>query len=471
VTVTAELLAHPLSAERLGGPAPDRISVDEAMDRIVHAFSPLEDYERLAARRALGRVLVEDIPADGNVPPFTNVAVDGYAVRAEDVEMATRNRPVAVRVLGEVLAGQPVRREIGRGEAYRVLTGAPLPPGADAVVPYEDTDGTGFGGWSGEVGARAAIMETGVRVFRAADLWANIRFAGEDQHKGEVVLRAGTIVSPAVVGSLATLGRTRVWVRRRPRVAILSTGNELVPASCTDATSDAPGTNGRSTGRNASLGAAKIRDANGHSLAALVERYGGEVIELGIAGDDPGAVVERLDAARERGADLLLTSGGVSMGDHDPVKVVLCEHGVVDFWSIDIRPGRPLTFGAFRDTPIIALPGNPVAVMVTFELFVRPALLRLAGHTRWRKVVVQATALQAISNRSGRENFLRGVLEQRELENGTLEWAVRLTGEQGSGILTSMVKANGLVRLVRGQNRVEAGDRVPVFVLDWEPLW
>ncbi len=444
-------LAPPLSVERLGGPAPDRISVDDALERIAGAFAPLGEHERVPAIEAIGRVLVEDVPADMDIPPFTNCAVDGYAVAAADVAMAAGDHAVQLRVLGEVAAGEVPPRAATRGETYRVLTGAPLPDGTDGIVPYEDTDGAGFGGWQRASAAPVAEAERSVRVFRGVGPGDNVRYVGEDQRKGEIILRAGTPLRPAEIGALASLGRTEVWVHRRPRVGILSTGDELTPPA-------EPLTPGH------------IRDANSQSLAAYVRHHGGEPLSLGIARDDKETVRARLLDAIARGADLLLTSGGVSLGDRDVVKEVLREEGEIAFWSIDIRPGRPLTFGTLRGVPILALPGNPVAVMVTFELFVRAALLRLAGHTRWRKVEMYATALQAISNRSGRENFMRAVVEQRWADGGEPEWTARLTGEQGSGIITSMVKANALVRLMRGQTRISAGERVRVVMLDWPPL-
>lgn len=443
---------NPLTPERLGGRAPDRISVDEALRRLVDAFTPLPDHERVPVLHALGRVLVEDVPADMDVPPFTNTAMDGYAVRAADVAMAAGDRPLTLRVLVEVAAGRVADRALGRGEAYRVLTGAPLPPGADAVVPYEYTDGRGFGGWTGAAGAQAATREHVVRVLRPVETGENVRYAGEDQRRGEVAVRAGSIVRPAEAGSLATLGRAEVWVYRRPRVAVLSTGDEV-------ARIDQP------------LRPGQVRDANSHTLAALICHYGGELLSLGIAQDQGEAVRARLLDGVAQGADLLLTSGGVSMGDYDVIKHVLQDGGSIDFWSVDIRPGRPFAFGWFQGIPIMALPGNPVASMVTFELFARPALLRLAGHARWHKVELFATALHAITNRSGRENYLRAIVARRDTGHAEPEWVVRLTGEQGSGILTSMVKANALVRLMAGQTRVDPGDRVPVFMLDWTPIW
>ncbi|MBI3973846.1 MAG: molybdopterin molybdotransferase MoeA [Chloroflexi bacterium] len=444
----------PLAPERLGGPAPDLLSVDGALEQIAAAFTPLEDYERVPLLQALGRVLVEDIPADMHLPPFDNTAMDGYAVRAANVAAASHERPATLRVVGEIAAGRVATQPLGPGEAYRILTGAPLPPGADAVVPYELTDGKGFGGWSAAEAASLATAEREVSVFQSVEHGANVRYAGEDQRKGEVILRAGTVVRPAEVGGLAALGRAQVWVRRRPRVAVLSTGDELVPA-------------------DQAVGPGQIRDVNSFALAALIAHYGGEPILLGIAADRPEAIRAGLREGVTRGADLLLTSGGVSMGDYDVVKQVLQEDGQMGFWSIDMRPGKPLAFGRFEGVPIMGLPGNPVSSMVTFELFARPAVLRLAGHTRLHRLELWATALQPISNRSGRENFMRGIVSQRAPRDGgdgEPEWVVRLTGEQGSNILTSMLKANALVRIPKSKTHVEPGEHVRILMIDWPPL-
>jgi molybdopterin molybdotransferase len=428
------------------------LSVDEAMERVWRVFAPLADHERVPVLDALGRVLVEDIPASVDIPPFDNTAMDGYALRAADVAGASDTAPAALRVRGEVAAGRVADGVVGAGEAYRILTGAPLPAGADSVVPYEYTDGRGFGGWSGGEGATAAAAETAVRVFRPVEPGDNVRYAGEDQRRGEVVLRAGTVVRPQEIGILVTHGHARAWVYRRPRVAIVSTGDELV-------------------GVDAPLGPGRIRDANGAMLAAQVTRYGGEPLALGIAPDRPDAIRALLRDAVARGADLILTSGGVSMGDYDVVKHVLQSDGEIAFWSIDLRPGKPLAFGRYQGVPIMGLPGNPVSSVVTFELFARPALLRLAGHTRWRKIEAWATALQPISNRSGRENFMRGIVERRRAGTPEEEWTVRLTGEQGSNILTSLTKANALVRLPKAKTHLAPGERVRVVMLDWMPLW
>ena len=455
-----EPLAPPLAPQRLGGPTPDMLSVEDAFARIAGAFSPLPEHQRVPLLDALGRVLVEDIPADVDIPGFDNTAMDGYAVRAADVSGASDERPATLRVVGAVAAGHLAPGPAGPGETYRILTGAPLPPGTDAIVPYEYTSGRGFGGWTG---ARVTPEEEGeVRVFRPVAPGENVRYRGEDQRRGAVVLRAGAVVRPAEVGVLAALGRTEVWVPRRPRLAILSTGDEIVPVDQTP-------------------GPGQVRNANSWSLMALVQHFGGEPIDLGIVPDRPQDVRERLLDGVARGADVLLTTGGVSMGDYDVVKAVLQQDGEIAFWSIDLRPGKPLAFGRFGGVPILGLPGNPVSTMVTFELFVRPALLRLAGHSRLRKVFLDAVALQPISNRSGRENFMRGVVEPpsgrrrppagpRCPRPGEPPWAVRLTGEQGSNIITSMARANALVRLPKSRTRVEAGERVEVWMLDWPPL-
>jgi molybdopterin molybdotransferase len=438
--------------DRIAGPAPDMLTVDDAIERILATFRPLADHQKVALDDALGRVLVEDVPADIDLPPFDTTAMDGYALRAADVATASKDAPVALDVIGHVAAGHVPNKSLERGQAYRILTGAPMPPGADSVVPYEDTDGTGFGGWSGQEGAARAAAERRVRVLAALEHGENVRFKGEVQRRGEIVVRAGSVIRPGEVAVLATFGRPEVWVYRRPRVAIISTGDELVTAA------ERPGPG-------------QIRDGNAPGLAAQCRQYGALPIPLPIAHDDPDAVRSALLDGVARGADLLITSGGVSMGDFDVVKHVLRSEGSIDFWSIDLRPGKPLAFGRVRGIPILGLPGNPVSSLVTFELFVRPALLRLAGHRRLQKVELRAVALEPIKNSSGRENFMRGIVERRDSpEDGGPEWAVRLTGEQGSNHVTSMARANALVRVPKSQRLVSPGETVRVLMLDWPAL-
>ena len=438
-------------AERIAGPAPDMLTVDMAVERILEQFPPVKEHERVPLDAALGRVLVEDVPADIDLPPFDTTAMDGYALRAEDVATAGKDSPVTLAVIGQIAAGALADQPLGPGQAYRILTGAPMPEGADSVVPYEDTDGKGFGGWSGEQGAHEAAAEREVRVFAGVERGENVRYKGEVQRSGEIVVRAGSVIRPGEVAVLATFGRPEVWVYRRPRVAILSTGDELVTA----AERPKPG---------------QIRDGNAPALAALARQCGGEALQLPIARDDPEDVRRALLGAVEQRADLIVTSGGVSMGDHDVVKHVLRTEGSVDFWSIDLRPGKPLAFGRLRGVPFLGLPGNPVSSLVTFELFARPALLRLGGHANVHKVELLATALEPIRNGSGRENFMRGVVERR-VADGEPEWTVRLTGEQASNFITSMAKANALVRVPKTSRLVSPGEQVRVLMLDWPPLW
>ena len=442
----------PTLADRLGGPAPDLLTVDDATARILAGFRPLPDHERAGLHDALGRVLIEDVAADIDLPPFDTTAMDGYALRAADVQTASKDSPARLEIIGQIAAGTVADRPLGPAQAHRILTGAPMPPGADSVVPYEDTNGIGFGGWSGAAGAAQAATERHVRVFTPVAVGENVRFRGEVQRRGEIVVRAGSVIRPGEVAVLATFGRHEVWVHRRPRVAILSTGDELVTAA------EQPGPG-------------QIRDGNAPALAALCRQYGAEPIQLPIARDDPEVVRAALVGAVERGADLLVTSGGVSMGDFDVVKHVLQSEGAVSFWSIDLRPGKPLAFGHIRGVPILGLPGNPVSSLVTFELFVRPAILTLAGHTRLNKVELLATALEPIKNTSGRENFMRGIVERRPTADGDTEWTVRLTGEQASNFVTSMARANALVRVPKTQRLISPGEKARVLILDWPSLW
>ena len=438
-------------ADRIAGPAPDMLTVDTAVERILERFKPVSAHERVPLDAALGRVLVEDVPADIDLPPFDTTAMDGYALRYEDVQAATKDSPITLTVIGQVAAGAVAEAPLGAGQAYRILTGAPMPPGSDSVVPYEETDGKGFGGWSGEQGAHEAAAEREVRIFTAVERGENVRFKGEVQRHGEIVVRAGSVIRPGEVAVLATFGKPEVWVYRRPRVAILSTGDELVTAA------ERPR-------------AGQIRDGNAPALAALARQYGAEPIQLPIARDNPEEVRAALLDAVDRKADLIVTSGGVSMGDHDVVKHVVRTEGSIGFWSIDLRPGKPLAFGALRGVPFLGLPGNPVSSLVTFELFARPAILRLGGHTKLHKVELLATALEPIRNGSGRENFMRGIVERRPAGED-YEWTVRLTGEQASNFITSMAKANALVRVPKTTKLVSPGEKVRVLMVDWPPLW
>ncbi len=396
------------------------ISADEALSRILQHFRPLAPVER-ALEDALGLVLAEDVRAPNDVPPFANSAMDGYAVHAADVEGATPNAPVRLPVVMDIAAGR-TGAELGPGAAARIMTGAPLPPGADAVVRFEDTD-------SGE-----KVVSIRVGVAR----WENVRQAGEDVRRGEVVVAAGTLLRPAEIGVLATAGRRRVTVHPRPRVAVLSTGDELVEVD------EIPGPG-------------QIRDANRYSLGTAVRAAGGEPVLLGIARDTADDLRRALRRAAEE--DVIVTSGGVSVGDYDFVKVVMRELGSMDFWAIQMRPGKPVAFGEIKGTPIFGLPGNPVSCLLTFELFARPALLKMQGRRLLHRPRTTARLGEDVPKPPHLRFFGRAIYER---VTGT----VRTTGPQGSGILRSMALANCLLDLPIGPGAVKAGSEVTIILTD-----
>jgi molybdopterin molybdotransferase len=377
---------------------------------------------------ALESVLAEDVVSRLDIPPWTNSAMDGYAVRGADVIGASEAQPVRLRVVEQIPAGRFPERTIGSGECARIFTGAPLPTGADSVIRQEDTD------LGGEL----------VAVFKDRDAGGNFRQAGEDIRKGSTVLPAGTALGPAQLGVLASLAVGHPLVYRRPRVAILGSGDEIVDL-------DQP---------EEILAGRKIASSNTHTLLALVRASGGEPINLGIASDTPESLRSHVQAALE--CDLLVTTAGISVGEHDFVRQVLEElGGELRFWKLRMRPGAPVGFGLLGEVPWIGLPGNPVSTMVTFELFVRPAIRKMMGHRLPFRRTVPARAAESIGVKPKLQHFLRGMINQtpQGLE-------VRLTGPQGSGILTSMVHANALVIVPEGQFETPAGATIPVLVLD-----
>jgi molybdopterin molybdotransferase len=411
--------------------AADRLSVDEALDRVLRSCSPLSE-EQVGISEALGRALASDVRSRVDHPPWNNSAMDGFAVRSDDVAGATEESPVVLPVVDDVPAGGVPRAALSPGTAVRVMTGAPVPEGATGVVRIEHTDG----GRDGRVAIRAD-----------SDARRNIRLAGEDLQRGATVLQAGTEVTPAVIGSLATMGWPGVTVRRRPRVGVLSNGNELADF---DDLEDV-------------LAGRRIMNSNEHGLAALVSESGAEPIRLGIARDETADVRRKIEAAGE--IDALITSAGVCVGDHDHVKEALdslgMEHG---FWRVRMRPGGPITFGVLDGRPVFGLPGNPVSAMVTFHVFVRPALRALAGHSRVLRRTLRARAAEDISSPEQLTHFFRVQLEPRA-DGG---YDARLTGPQGSGILSSMVSADALAIVPEGRMIVERGESVEVIPLrDW----
>ncbi len=397
------------------------LTVEEALAEILARVAPLPA-ERVPLMDALGRALAEPIVSGREIPPWANSSMDGYAVRAAD----TTRTPAHLTVVGTITAGAMPARGVGAGEAMRIFTGAPLPPGADAVIPQEDTVAA-----NGHVTLNASVT-TG----------AYVRPRGEDLRVGDAVLSPGTALGPAEIGLLATLGYAQVRVHRRPRVAVLSTGNELAEL-------------GREPGPG------QIPNTNSYSLFAQVVEAGGERTNLGIASDEMAAIEERL---RWGGAaDVLLSSAGVSVGDLDLVKTALTRAGAeLHLWQVSMRPGKPITFGTLGRRAVFGLPGNPVSAMVTFELFVRPALRRLAGFSAIHRLRVRARALAPIANPGFRRGYLRVTLERPRGGAGG-EWGARLTGDQGSAILTSMVRADGLA-VVAGDTTIPEGGDVEVIV-------
>jgi len=402
------------------------LSVGEALARVLAVFGPLPP-ERVPVLETLGRVLAEDVYADMDIPPLTNTAMDGFAVQAADTAGASPEQPVRLSIVYDLAAGYTTDVAVTPGTAIRIMTGAPVPPGADAVVRFEDTERDGE--W--------------VNVFKGVPVGKNVRQAGEDVKRGQLILPRGTAIRPQEVGMLAALGHKAALVHRRPRVAILATGDEVIEV-------DAPWQPG------------KIRNANSYSNAAQVVRYGGVPILLGIARDDVTELTAKIRAGLEQGADLFLTSGGVSVGDFDVVKMVLAAEGEMGFWRVRMKPGKPLAFGHIGGVPLLGLPGNPVSAMVSFELFARPAILKMLGKTKLTKPTIEATLLGGVRRKDNRRHFLRVVLEERDGE-----YFARLTGDQGSGILLSMVQGQGLAIIPEDVDHLPVGARVQVMMLDW----
>jgi molybdopterin molybdotransferase len=377
-------------------------------------------------REALGRVLAEEVRAPLALPPWDNSSMDGYAVRADDVKSATPDNPVALRVVDTVAAGARTSRQVGPGEAIRIMTGAPVPRGADSVIRVEDTD---------------AGVAT-VRITAARDAMRNIRPRGEDLAKGDVVASAGEELFPGHIGLLASVGRADLRVHRRPRVAVLASGDELVDV---DRFSEV-------------LAGERIVTSNSYSLDAAVRQAGADAVSLGTVGDDPVAIRERL---AECDCDLLLTTGGVSVGEFDFTRSVLAELGAtMRFWKVKIRPGAPVGFGLLKGTPWLGLPGNPVSTLVTFELFARPAIRKMQGHARLFRAPVPVRLAEAVTIAAPLTHFLRAIVRE---ENGTL--VARLTGPQGSGLLSSMARANALLVIPSESARIEAGASVGALLL------
>ena len=393
------------------------ISVRDGQAQILARIGAPLAPELLPLTRARARVLSDDFAAPFDVPPADNSAVDGYAVGSADIP-ARGTRDLVV--IGDLAAGFVFEGKLGAGQALRIMTGAPMPAGADTVYPQE-------------------VVQRGSDSIRVGpiDKGANVRLAGEDVRMGEVVIEAGSVLRPQEIGLMASLGAWQVSVRRRPRVALLSTGDEVAE----------PGTPRRP---------GQIYDANRFTLRGSIEQCGGEVIDLGIVPDVRDTLRASLEDAA-RAADVVVTSGGVSVGVYDLVKDVLQELGAIDFWQVAMQPGRPFAVGRIGSALFFGLPGNPVASLLSFLLFVRPALYKLAGRRRLFPETWQARALEPMRKKTGRTEYKRGILAFRDGD-----WEVCTTGPQGSGILSSMVAGNCFVVLEEARGDVKAGERVTV---------
>lgn len=413
------------------------ISVEEALEKILSYFQELGKENR-PILESLGQVLAEDTYANLDVPPTDNSAMDGYAVRAVETNGATSSTPKFLNVIGEVAAGSLANQPIQPGTAIRIMTGAPIPPGADTVVPFEDTDEVPRKGQT-----RSFPFTIGICRQTAPD--SNIRRAGEDVSRGTLVMQKGTEIHPSHVGVLASIGMQTAPVIRRPNVAVLATGNELADIS-------------------QPLKPGQLYNSNTYSIAAHVLDCGASPKILGIARDQVSTLTEKIRQGLD--TDLLITSGGVSMGDYDMVKDVLSKEGEITFWTVRMKPGKPLAFGVFktatgRKVPHLGLPGNPVSAMITFELFARPAIFKMMGKKNRNRPIIQCVMEDALKNQDGRRIYARVRVMQRDGQ-----YFARLTGPQGSGILTSMAQANGLAIISEDITHVREGDRVPVMLLE-----
>ena len=412
-------------ASCVSGYDPKALTVDAAQAFIAQLVPHVDTVERVALRASLGRVLAHDIVSAINVPAHDNSAMDGYALRGSDLAASS---DTLLRVVGTGFAGTAYAGAVAPGDCVRIMTGAVMPANLDTVVPQEFTTSEGD-----------KVVRSPAGVVRTGD---NRRLAGEDLARGTSALRAGRLLRPADLGLLASLGQAEVPVLRKLRVAFFSTGDEL-----------------RSIGEP--LAAGCVYDSNRYTIWAMLQRLGCEVLDLGVVRDDPAALRATFSQAAAS-ADVVITSGGVSVGEADHTKQIMAELGDVLFWRIAMRPGRPMAIGRIHNAILFGLPGNPVAVMVTFYAFVREALLAMSGATPEPVPRLRAACMTALRKKPGRTEYQRGIVSR----NADGRWQVAITGSQGSGILSSMSAANGMVVLNHDQGDVAAGDEVEVIAFD-----
>lgn len=406
------------------------VTPDEASQIVLDNIEVLPA-EPIEHGNALGRTLAREIISEVQLPPFDNSAMDGYAVIAADVQNASENAPVTLRVIETIAAGDFPQKQVASNNCARIMTGAPLPLGADAVVMREDT----------------RESETEVEILARVARGENIRRVGSDVAQGEMVLRVGTVIGAAQWGMLASLNQEKVLVARRPRVLIITTGDELVPLGMP-------------------LEKGKIRDSNSFALAALAQKCGAEIQKFHV-GDDPRQLEKLLDEAID--FDAVITSGGVSAGDFDPVRDVLKARAQVHFWKIAMKPGKPVMFASWKSAgktiPVFGLPGNPVSVMVAFEQFVRPALLKMQGRRALHRVTVCAKLSGSLRSPVGKTEFVRAFV----VPDGD-SWMAHVTGDQGSGRLSTMTRANALLVIPEGTTSLAAGQTVSAQMTEWPEI-
>jgi molybdopterin molybdotransferase len=404
------------------------LRVGEASERILAEIRSLAP-EKVSLRAALGRVCADDIVATVTMPPWSNSSMDGYAVRSADITPVMSGERVQLRVVATVAAGEFAPRALKRGEAMRIMTGAPIPGGADSVIRKEDTDG----------GSEK------VEIREARDVWKNIRDAGEDFQRGDLLGKRGSPIKPALLGVLASSGIATVQVFGQPKVAIISSGNELVDLDDFDEV----------------IAARRIVSTNSYTLEALTRVAGGIPEDLGIASDTKASLKRKLDAAAD--SDLIITSAGVSVGDLDHTRDVFASlGGKQKFWKVKMRPGAPLAFGLLKDVPWLGLSGNPVSAMVSFELFIRPALRKMQGYQTFFRRTVAVTLEEEVKIGAKLTHFLRAVVTRQP--DGAL--TARLTGHQSSGALTSMAKANALLIVPETDPKIPKGAQLKALMLD-----
>jgi molybdopterin molybdotransferase len=400
------------------------VTVEEALDKILSHIQPL-GFEKVSLLEALGRAMAEDIYGSRDIPPFDNSGMDGYALRWEDIQGASSDHPVRLEVIEDLPAGSISVKTVRNGEAIRIMTGAHIPKGTDTIVPVEETKKDG----------------KFVLILKAVSHGRHIRRAGGDVKKGDRIIARGDWVRPAEVGMIATMGRSFVSVYQKPLVAILCTGEELV-----DVDEDLDGI--------------KIVSSNSYTLAAQVKDCGAIPLQLGIAKDRKLEIEEKLRQGLR--ADVIVSSAGISVGDYDFVREALRDLGMeMVFWRVAMKPGKPVAFGRIQEKPVFGLPGNPVSSMVAFEQFVRPALLKMMGYRQLFRPVIEAVLKEDIEKEPGRRHFVRSFVT---FEDG--RYFVTSTGPQGSDILTSMVRANGLTVIPEDRKLVRAGEKVKVQLLD-----